>query len=63
MTLSLSIIFALVAGLLIGGAATWLMMRALGREHVETIAQRLKTELHESNARIAETQRDRKSVV
>lgn len=58
MTLSLSIIFALVAGLLIGGAATWLMMRALGREHVETIAQRLKSELHESNARIAESQRD-----
>ncbi|HET9097104.1 MAG TPA: DNA recombination protein RmuC [Candidatus Baltobacteraceae bacterium] len=58
MTLSLSIIFALVAGLLIGGAAAWLMMRALGREHVETIAQRLKSELHESNARIAESQRD-----
>ncbi len=58
MTLSLSIVFAVIAGLLVGGAATWLMMRTLQRAHVETIAERLKNELHESNARIAETQRD-----
>lgn len=58
MTLSLSILLALVAGLVIGGAATWLMMRTLQRAHVETIAERLKSELHETNARIAETQRD-----
>ena len=58
MTLSLSIVFAVVSGLLIGAAATWFMMRTIGRAHVETIAERLKSELHETNARIAETQRD-----
>ena len=58
MMLALWIALALVAGLLIGGAATWLMMRTLQRAHVETIAERLKSELHETNARIAETQRD-----
>lgn len=58
MTLSLSIVFAVVAGLVIGGSATWFMMRTLQRAHVETIAERLKNELHESNSRIAETQRD-----
>lgn len=58
MTLSLSLVFAVVAGLFIGGAATWFMMRTIGRAHVETIAERLKSELHETNARIAETQRD-----
>lgn len=56
--LALSIAFALVAGVLIGALATWLMMRTLQRAHVETIAERLKSELHETNARIAETQRD-----
>ncbi|HKU68355.1 MAG TPA: DNA recombination protein RmuC [Candidatus Baltobacteraceae bacterium] len=58
MTLSVSIVFAVIAGLLAGGAATWLMMRALQRAHVETIAERLKSELHETNARIAESQRE-----
>ena len=58
MTLSLSILFAVLAGLLIGAAGTWLMMRALQRAQVDAIAERLKSELHETNARIAETQRD-----
>jgi DNA recombination protein RmuC len=57
-TLSLWIILALLVGLAVGAAATWFMMRALQRAHVETIAERLKSELHESNARIAESQRD-----
>jgi len=57
-TLSFSIITALLAGLAIGAVATWIMMRALQRAHVETIAERLKSELHESNARIADSQRD-----
>ena len=58
MTLSISIVFAVIAGLLAGAAATWMMMRSLQRAHVETIAERLKSELHETNARIAQTQRD-----
>lgn len=58
MTLSLSLIAVLLAGLLVGGAVTWLMMRALARSGVDAIAERLKSELHETNARIAETQRD-----
>jgi DNA recombination protein RmuC len=57
-TLSLSIVFAVIAGLLIGGAATWFMMRTLQRAQLETVAERLKNELHETNARIAENQRD-----
>jgi DNA recombination protein RmuC len=57
-TLSLFDLFALLAGLAIGGGATWLLMRALERAHVETIAERLKSELHDTNARIAESQRD-----
>jgi DNA recombination protein RmuC len=57
-TLSVSIIVALLAGLTVGAAATWFMMRALQHAHVETIAERLKSELHESNARIAQSQRD-----
>lgn len=50
--------FALLAGVAAGAAVTWLVMRSLGAAHVETIAQRLKSELHESNARIAQAQRD-----
>jgi DNA recombination protein RmuC len=57
-TLSLTIVFGIVAGLLVGACATWLMMRALQRANVETIAERLKNELHETNARIAESQRE-----
>ena len=58
MTFSLSIVFAVVAGLVVGGAFTWLMMRTLQRSQLETIGERLKNELHETNARIAQTQRD-----
>jgi DNA recombination protein RmuC len=58
MTLSLSILFAVVAGLAIGGVATWLLMRVLQHAQLETVAERLKNELHESNTRIAEAQRD-----
>lgn len=58
MTLSLFIVFAVLAGLAAGVLATWLMMRSLQRAHVETIAERLKSELHETNARIAENQRE-----
>jgi DNA recombination protein RmuC len=57
-TFSLSIVFAVVAGLVVGGAFTWLMMRTLQRSQLETIGERLKNELHETNARIAQTQRD-----
>jgi DNA recombination protein RmuC len=57
-TLSLSIVFAVLAGVAAGVAATWLMMRTLQRANLETVAERLKNELHEANARIAENQRD-----
>ena len=57
-TLSFSIALALVGGLAVGFAATWLLMRALQRAQVETIAEALKNDLHETNARIAENQRD-----
>src|SRR5579884_899207 len=58
MMLAVSIALALLAGVFVGGAATWFMMRTIQRAHVETIAERLKSELHETNARIAQTQRD-----
>jgi DNA recombination protein RmuC len=57
-TLSISLIFALCAGALVGSAITWFVMRSIGRAHVETIAERLKNELHEAGARVAEVQRD-----
>ena len=46
MMMSVTIVIAVIAGLLAGGAAMWLMMQTMLRS------------LHESNARIAETQRD-----
>lgn len=58
MTLSLVIVFAVIAGLCAGGLAMWFMMQTLQRAQIEALAQRLKSDLHESNARIAETQRD-----
>src|SRR5579871_5510474 len=56
--LSISLLAAVVAGVAAGAAVTWLVMRTVGAAHVETIAQRLKSELHETHAKIAETQRD-----
>jgi len=52
---------AVLAGLAAGAIATWLVMRALADARsggVDAIADRLKSELHEANARIAESQRD-----
>jgi len=52
---------ALLAGLAAGTIATWLVMRAVADARsggVDAIADRLKSELHEANARIAESQRD-----
>ena len=52
---------ALLAGLAAGAIAAWLVMRALADARsggVDAIADRLKSELHEANARIAESQRD-----
>jgi len=56
-TLSL-VVLAVCAGAAAGAALTWLVMRSVGAAHVENVAQRLKNELHESHARIAEVQRD-----
>lgn len=58
MTLSIGIFLALCAGAAIGSAITWFVMRALGRAHVEAVAERLKSDVHEANARVAEMQRD-----
>lgn len=58
MTLSIGILLALIAGAVLGAAITWFVMRTVGRAHVETVAQRLKSEVHEANARVAEMQRD-----
>ncbi len=52
---------ALIAGLAAGAALMWLVMRAVAdarSDGVDAIAGRLKSELHEANARIAEMQRD-----
>jgi DNA recombination protein RmuC len=57
-TLALSLVLALSAGVAAGAAVTWLVMRSLGAAHVETVAERLKRELHDANARVAEIQRD-----
>ncbi len=58
MTLSLSTLLALLAGLAFGAAVMWVLLRALQRTNVETLAERLKNDLHETSARIAENQRD-----
>ena len=49
--ISVWIVAALFAGLLAGAAGMWLALR-------ESVGNRLKNELHETNARIAEAQRD-----
>lgn len=61
MTLSLWVVLSLLAGIAAGALAMWFVMRAIVEARmggVETIAQRLKAELHEANARVAEMQRD-----
>src|SRR5579864_2524397 len=55
---SILLLLALCAGVAIGALVTWLVMRSIGAMHVETVAQRLKNELHDAHARIAEAQRD-----
>jgi DNA recombination protein RmuC len=52
------LLLALLAAVFAGGAAMWFVMRALFRAQLETIAERLKGDLHEANGRIAEMQRD-----
>jgi DNA recombination protein RmuC len=59
--LSLSAILALLIGLAIGAGVMFLIMRALADARmtgVDAVADRLKSELHEANARMAEMQRD-----
>ena len=55
---SILLLLALCAGVAVGALVTWLIMRSIGAMHVETVAQRIKNELHDAHARIAETQRD-----
>lgn len=55
------VLVALIAGLLIGAAATYAAMRSFADARlsaVDALADRVKAELHEANARIAESQRD-----
>jgi len=49
---------AIALGVALGALLTWLIMRTSAEARVEAIAARLKGDLHEANARIAETQRD-----
>ncbi len=56
-----SLVLAVAAGVLAGAAATWFVMRAFAHARttgIDAIAARLTSELHEANARIAQTQRD-----
>jgi DNA recombination protein RmuC len=59
--LALWVVLALLAGLAIGAAIAWRVSGALADARssgVDAIADRLKTELHEANAQIAQMQRD-----
>ena len=59
--LALWVVLALLAGLIIGASAMWHVARALADARssgVDAIADRLKNELHEANAHIAQMQRD-----
>ena len=59
--LALWVVLALLAGLAIGASAMWHVARAVAEARsggVDAIAERLKNELHETNAQIARSQRD-----
>ncbi len=55
---TISLFGAVFAGIAAGAVVTWLVMRSIGGAHLETLVERVKGELHDANARIAETQRD-----
>ncbi len=58
---ALGLLVALLAGAFAGAIGTWLVMRAIAHSRMQgldAIADRLKTELHETNARIAQAQRE-----
>ena len=58
MTIALSVLLVLCAGIAVGAALTWLVMRSVGGMHVEAVAERLKREVHDANARDSQMQRD-----
>lgn len=58
MSLPLLAIAALLTGIVAGTVVAWTLLRSAQRQQIEMVAERLKNELHDSNARIAETQRD-----
>ena len=58
MTIALSVLLVLCAGIAVGAALTWLVMRSVGAMHVEAVAERLKREVHDANARDSQMQRD-----
>ena len=58
MTIAFSVLLILCAGIAVGAALTWLVMRSVGAMHVEAVAERLKREVHEANARDSQMQRD-----
>jgi len=57
-TIAFSVLLILCAGIAVGAALTWLVMRSVGAMHVEAVAERLKREVHEANARDSQMQRD-----
>lgn len=56
--LSSSLLLGLLAGTILGAVLVLLFVRPQQSRDVELVAERLKNEMHEANARIAETQRD-----
>ena len=58
MTFTLPILFAVLAGAAIGAAVVWLLLRPQRSHALEVLAERLKSDIHEANARVAEMQRD-----
>lgn len=58
MTLTFPVLVALLAGAGIGAILVYLFMRPQRSRSIEALADRLKSDIHEANARIAEMQRD-----
>ncbi|MDP9111867.1 MAG: DNA recombination protein RmuC, partial [Candidatus Eremiobacteraeota bacterium] len=58
MIVSSSLLLGLLGGMLIGAALVLLFLRPQQSRDVELVAERLKNEMHQANARIAESQRD-----
>ena len=58
MTVSVAAVLLLIAGLVVGAGAAWFVMRSFAESRLEAITGRLKADLYESNAQIAQSQRE-----